>query len=189
MISTEFVQAGRMAPIVKDYLEQAHSMDRETFVARNPVPVLIRQKELTTGDPRNEYRSTLKFKVDQETKEVRLEPLPPSPTDSVTPLIKVSSDSFADKILVGRTESNDIPIPHLTVSKHHAFFQSDQEANRYSVTDTGSTNGTKLNAQPIAPKEARYLTDGDQIAFGDINFTYYTPGGLYDLLRSLSILR
>ena len=178
-----------MAPIVKEYLEQAHNLDRETFVARNPFPVLIRQKELTTGDPRNEYRSTLKFKVDQETKEVRLEPLPPSPTDSVIPLQKASSDSFADKILVGRTETNDIPIPHLTVSKHHAFFQSDQEANRYSITDTGSTNGTKLNAQPIAPKEARYLADGDQLAFGDVCFTYYTPEGLYDLLQSLSILR
>ena len=189
MISAEIAPGERMAPIVKDYLEQAHNMDRETFVARNPFPVLIRQKELTNGDPRNEYRSTLKFKVDQETKEVRLEPLPPSPADAVIPLKKVSPDSFADKILVGRTESNDIPIPHLTVSKHHAYFRSDDAARRYSVTDTGSTNGTKLNSQPIAPKEPRYLADGDQIAFGDVAFTYYTPGGLYDLLRSLSILR
>jgi pSer/pThr/pTyr-binding forkhead associated (FHA) protein len=178
-----------MPSIVKEYLEQAHNLDRENFVARNPVPFLIRQKEIQGVDPRNEYRSTLKFKVDQETKEVRLEPLPPSPTDTVIPLQKTSHDSFASKILVGRTETNDIPIPHLTVSKHHAFFQLDDEANRYSITDTGSTNGTKLNGQPIAPKGARYLADGDQISFGDVCFTYYTPGGFYDLLRSLSILR
>lgn len=178
-----------MPGIIKDYLEQAHNMDRETFVARNPVPFLIRQKELQSVDPRNEYRSTLKFKVDRETQEVRLEPLPPSPTDTVIPLQKVSHDSFATKILVGRTETNDITVPDITISKHHAFFRRDDEANRYSITDTGSTNGTRLNNQPIAPKEARYLADGDQLAFGDACFTYYTPGGFYDLLRSLSILR
>lgn len=178
-----------MPGIVKEYLEQAHNLDREAFVAQNPVPFLVRQKELQGIDPRNEYRSTLKFKVDQETKEVRLEPMPPSPTDTVISIEKSSSNSFASKILVGRTETNDIVVPHITISKHHAFFQADEEANRYSVTDTGSTNGTKLNGQPITAKEARYVTDGDQIAFGDACFTYYTPGGFYDLMRSLSILR
>ncbi len=177
-----------MPGMIKEYLEQAHNLDLETFVARNTVPFLIRHKELQGIDPRDEYRSTLKFKVDQETKEVRLEPLPPCPTDTVIPIEKSSNNSFASKILVGRTETNDIVVPHITISKHHAFFQADEEANRYSVTDTGSTNGTKLNGQPITSKEARYMADGDQIAFGDAGFTYYTPGGFYDLLRSLSIL-
>ena len=35
-----------MPGMVKEYLEQAHSLDRETFVAQNPVPFLIRQKEI-----------------------------------------------------------------------------------------------------------------------------------------------
>ena len=34
----------------------------------------------------------------------------------------------------------------------------------------------------------RYLSDGDQVAFGDARFTFYTPGGFYDLLTSLSVL-
>ncbi|MBW1811331.1 MAG: FHA domain-containing protein [Deltaproteobacteria bacterium] len=174
---------------ISQYLQQAHSLDRDTFVANNAEPFLVRQKENETVDPRNEYRSTLKLRIDTERKEVRIEPRPPWPTDLVIPLAKTDRNSFSAKVLVGRTETNDIVIPHLTVSKHHAFFSDDPDAKRSTVTDTGSTNGTKLNGQRIEAKKARYLTDGDQIAFGDILFTFYTPGGFYDLLRSLSALR
>jgi pSer/pThr/pTyr-binding forkhead associated (FHA) protein len=175
--------------VVKEYLQQAHSLDRDTFVDRNPEPFLVRQQKDESIDPRNEYRSTLKMKVDRERQVVRIEPLPPSPNDSVIPLDKTERNSFASKVLVGRTETNDIVIPHLTVSKHHAFFARDGETLVYSVTDTGSTNGSKLNGQALAPKEPHALTDGDQVSFGDIKFVYYSPGGFYDLLCSLSALR
>ena len=178
-----------MANVVSDYLELAHTVDQEEFVGHHSHPVLLRRKDETTSDPRNEYRSTLKMKVDMENRQVRVEPLPPSPMDQVLVLCKSERNSFANKILVGRTETNDVVIPHLAVSKHHAFFRRDQEAHRFTITDTGSTNGTKLNGQVIPAREPRYIGDGDLVAFGDVTFTFYSPEGLYDLLRSLSALR
>ena len=80
-----------------------------------------------------------------------------------------------------------LAIPDKSVSHRHAEIGTTAGVCR--VNDLGSTNGTKLNNQPIAEKEARYLTDGDQIAFGDVKYTYYTSSGFYDLLRSLSALR
>jgi pSer/pThr/pTyr-binding forkhead associated (FHA) protein len=177
-----------MTGIIKDYLEQAHAHERADFIDRNPNPVLIRQKDTATPDPRNEYRSTLKMRVDMETREVKVEPFPPSPTDEVIVLTKSEQNSFPSKVLVGRTETNDVVIPHLAVSKHHAYIRLDEEASRFTITDTGSTNGTEVNGQAIQEKEPRYLSDGDQVAFGDARFTFYTAGGFYDLLTSLSVL-
>ncbi|HUU02378.1 MAG TPA: FHA domain-containing protein [Myxococcota bacterium] len=175
--------------IVKEYLQQAHTLQRDAFVAIHPEPVLIRQKDVESMDPRNEYRSTLKMKVDPIKKEVRVEPFPPSPTDSVFPLGKSERNTFASKVLVGRTETNDLVIQHLTVSKHHAYFRIDPDSSLCELVDTDSTNGTKLNGQTVAPKNPRELADGDQLSFGDMRFTFYTAGGFFDLLRSLSALR
>jgi pSer/pThr/pTyr-binding forkhead associated (FHA) protein len=178
-----------MPNIVKDYLEQAHQMEREAFIVRYPDPFLIRGKDESGADPRNEYCSTLKLEVNQETKEVRIAPLPPSPTDVVLPVRKTDKNSLAGKILVGRTDTNDIVVSHMTVSKHHAFFRFDSDTKRFSLTDTDSTNGTRLNSQIVPAKQSKLLRDGDQVAFGDTTFSFYTSDGFYDLLRSLSALR
>jgi pSer/pThr/pTyr-binding forkhead associated (FHA) protein len=175
-------------PIIREFLEQAHKLDRDGFISRNNAPVLLQQDNKDGVDPRNEYRSTLKMKINHESKEIQIEPLPPTPIDPVFVIRKSDRNSFASKILIGRTETNDIVIPHITVSKHHAYFKDDPEANRYTITDTGSTNGTQLNGQPISPKDSRYLSDGDQICFGEVHYIFYTAGGFYDLLKSLSAL-
>lgn len=178
-----------MAGVISEYLELAHNLDQEGFVGRQPDPVLLRRKDAATSDPRNEYRSTLKMKIDMDNRQVRVEPLPPSPLDEVLVLSKSEHNSFANKILVGRTETNDVVLPHLAVSKHHAFFRRDQDARRYTITDTGSTNGTKVNGQAIPARVPRYISDGDQVTLGDAVFTFYSPEGFYELLRSLSVLR
>jgi len=189
MIPGEIALDWGMMSVVKEYQDEAQSLEREAFLVRYKIPFLIRKKEIDSADPRNEYRSTLKMKVDREKREVRVEPSPPSPMDSVVRLEKSDRNSFHAKILVGRTETNDVVIPHLTVSKHHAFLKENPENDCYCVTDTGSTNGTKLNGQALTAREPRDLSDGDELAFGDISFTFYTPGGFYDLLMSISALR
>jgi pSer/pThr/pTyr-binding forkhead associated (FHA) protein len=174
---------------VKDFVEQARQQDREAFVSANPDPFLIQRPTEKGVDPRNEYCSTLKFQFDHKTQEVRIDPTPPSPLDVVVVLKKSDRNTFAGKVLVGRTETNDVVVPHLTVSKHHAFFRFDPEAGRHTLTDTDSTNGTRLNGQTVASKQSRFLGDGDQVCFGEACFTFYSSGGFHDLLRSLSVLR
>ena len=85
----------------------------------------------------------------------------------------------------------------LRVLKHHVLEQmGETSASRFFIDwpnvipniDRNARQPMVLNQQYIEPKEARYLSDGDRVAFGDAHFVYYTPGGFYDLLRSLSAL-
>ncbi|MBN2493266.1 MAG: FHA domain-containing protein [Deltaproteobacteria bacterium] len=173
---------------IRDYLHQAHSRSRDGFVSSHPEAVLVQSSAEPSGDPRNEYRSTLRMRIDSESQDIKVEPLPPSPLDAVFALVESDRKSFAGKVLVGRTETNDIVISHLTVSKHHAYFRHDKDAGRMSLCDTGSTNGTRVNGQTLQERQPRYLADGDRIAFGDVQFVFFTASGFYDLLQSLSVL-
>jgi pSer/pThr/pTyr-binding forkhead associated (FHA) protein len=40
------------------------------------------------------------------------------------------------------------------------------------VADTGSTNGTYINGRRIAYGEARQVTDGDVVSFGDVEVRF-----------------
>ncbi len=188
MISEDFKRATIMPSQIKDYLQSAHQLDRDAFVERHPHAVLVQRSDSNATDPRNEYRSTLKMRIDPKTKEVRVEPIPPSPLDRVIELTKTAADSFPEKVLVGRTETNDIALADLTVSKHHAFFKADEDAGRVLLTDTGSTNGTQVNGQPLPARQSRYLHDGDQLSFGDVRFIFFSAEAFFDLLGSLSVL-
>jgi pSer/pThr/pTyr-binding forkhead associated (FHA) protein len=68
-----------------------------------------------------------------------------------------------DTTTVGRTTGNDIIIPDLTVSRHHAILRF--EAGRWIVEDKGSANGTFVNGTRI--RWPQQLSEGDQIRFGD----------------------
>ena len=176
-----------MTSYIKDYIALAREVDKETFVQRHPYPFLIHRTQEQSLAPRDEYSSTLRMRKDTETKQWRVEPIPPAPMDQVETLKKSQRNSVAEKILVGRTETNDLVVTHMTVSKHHAFFTTDAQGLTV-ITDTGSTNGTRLNGQELAAREARTLTDGDQLAFGDIAFLFYGPAAFHDLMRSISAM-
>ncbi len=175
-------------PQVKDFLDDARSLEREAFISRYPEACLVPRTAEGGGDPRREYSSTLKLEINPKTQEVRVAPMPPAPTDAVIPLKKGDRSDFAGKILVGRTETNDVVVSDLTVSKHHAFFRWENE-DACVLMDTESTNGTRVNGALLEARKARRLYDGDEVAFGDMKFTFYTAGGFYDLLRSLSAIR
>ncbi len=176
-----------MTSYIKDYIALARTLDKETFVQRNPFPFLIHRTQEQSLAPRDEYGSTLRMRKDPNTREWRVEPTPPAPMDQVEVLKKSKRNSVAEKILVGRTETNDVVVTHMTVSKHHAFFTIDIKGTTI-VTDAGSTNGTRLNGQDLRAREPRTLTDGDQLSFGDIAFLFYGPSAFYDLLRSISAM-
>jgi len=173
---------------VKDYLDDARSLERAAFVARYPDACLIPKSAEEGGDPRREYSSTLKMEINPKTREVRIAPMPPAPTDAVILLKKSDRSDFAGKILIGRTETNDVVLSHLTVSKHHAYFRWEADG-ACSLTDTESTNGTRINGVVLGSRKSRAVYDGDEVAFGDMKFTFYSAGGFYDLLRSLSAIR
>ncbi len=68
-----------------------------------------------------------------------------------------------DTTTIGRTTGNDIIIPDLTVSRHHAVLRF--ENGHWVVEDKGSANGTFVNGVRI--RWPQPLNEGDQIRFGD----------------------
>jgi hypothetical protein len=75
--------------------------------------------------------------------------------------------AFAERISVGRAPNRDIVLRHGSVSKFHAWFTSDA-AGAFSLTDSGSKNGTRLNGEPLKPRESRPIQSGDEITFGSV---------------------
>jgi cytochrome P450/NADPH-cytochrome P450 reductase len=66
---------------------------------------------------------------------------------------------------IGRVPGNDIVIPHLSVSRHHAELRT--TPGGYRIVDLGSHNGTFVNEQRVT---AAVLAEGDTVGFGDTTF-------------------
>ncbi len=81
--------------------------------------------------------------------------------------------------VIGRADTGqavDIAIAHGTTSTHHAAIDCD--ADRWTITDLGSTNRTFHNEQPLAFQGRADLVNGDQIRFGGFStFTMMISGG------------
>jgi len=75
------------------------------------------------------------------------------------------------RLNVGRGTDNDLYLNHTSVSKVHAAVRMDSEG-ALLVADTGSTNGTHINGVRIPYGEARPITDGDVVAFGEVEVRF-----------------
>ena len=67
----------------------------------------------------------------------------------------------ADSVTIGRLAECDVVLTDKGASRKHA--QLKQRNGTWTVTDLGSTNGTRLNGQTI---QSRELSDGDKITIG-----------------------
>jgi hypothetical protein len=71
---------------------------------------------------------------------------------------------------VGRSPGNDLILDVSDVSRHHARLERD--GGELRVVDLGSTNGTRVNGEPV--RVAR-LRPGDEISFGTIRARLLNP--------------
>jgi pSer/pThr/pTyr-binding forkhead associated (FHA) protein len=74
--------------------------------------------------------------------------------------------------VVGR--EGDLLLNDGRASRRHA--QIIQTDGGVAVEDLGSTNGTKVNGQRLAPGERRTLNGGDKVSFGGIEMQLSLPG-------------
>ena len=72
---------------------------------------------------------------------------------------------------VGRGTDNDLYFNHSSVSKVHAAVRMDG-SGALLVADTGSTNGTHINGVRIPYGEARPISVGDVVAFGEVEVRF-----------------
>lgn len=78
-----------------------------------------------------------------------------------------------DRLQIGRSADNDIPINDAEVSRQHAVLIQQPNGN-YSIEDLGSTNGTFVNG--VRCQGVTYLEEGDHVDFGDsIRLQYLEP--------------
>jgi SARP family transcriptional regulator, regulator of embCAB operon len=75
---------------------------------------------------------------------------------------------------IGRSPENDIVLPDLSVSRHHAVIIDN--GRTLVIIDMGSANGVHVRGQRIHPEAE--LSEGDHIQIGDYEFTLETePAG------------
>src|SRR5215213_3763665 len=84
----------------------------------------------------------------------------------------VTHELTDDVVTIGRVSDNAIQIEDASVSSHHA--ELSLRDGTYILKDLGSTNGTRLNGEPVEPEVEMRLTPGDRILFGSISIRYLT---------------
>lgn len=77
---------------------------------------------------------------------------------------------LTEAITIGRAPDNTLTIDDASVSSHHAKLEPAGEG--YTLTDLGSTNGTRLNGGQLKENEAHVLNAGDKIRFGKVDSLY-----------------
>ena len=98
------------------------------------------------------------------------------------PVAKSKANPWTHRILVGRAANNDIVFRHESVSKLHAYFETDKE-RILRLHDAKSANGTRVDGQRIAPgSDGVEVTSGTPIRFGLVVCEVIDSGDLYDAL-------
>ena len=99
---------------------------------------------------------------------------PPAPTPRAiaTRLVVERTDTGerwpleGDPLVVGRADDAGVSIDDARVSRAHALLAPGRSG--WTVTDTGSSNGTSVNGRLLTPNVARPVREGDRINVGPV---------------------
>jgi len=92
-------------------------------------------------------------------------------------LRKRTGSAFTERVGVGSAPTVDVHVPLPGISKHHAFLTVNGTGD-YTLTDTGSKNGTLVDGVIVGRWESEPLEEGAEIWLGPAGFVFHTPGGL-----------
>jgi hypothetical protein len=91
-------------------------------------------------------------------------------------------NAFAMGVTLGRVDTNDLQADDASVSRFHAYFQRDEKAGTWSVTDAESHNGTSLDGVRLKPNVKTVLHAGTRVRFGDVEMLFLTPEAFVEFL-------
>ena len=72
------------------------------------------------------------------------------------------------EIRIGRRTDIEVPLPYPSLSSLHARLFRDRDGAGWQLEDLGSTNGTRLDGETLAPHSPRAVRPGAQIAVGPV---------------------
>jgi hypothetical protein len=87
----------------------------------------------------------------------------------------IAHELQGDAITFGRSPENQIQVLVAEVSVRHG--QLVREGDGYRIVDPGSTNGTRVNGQPIGP-EGVVLNPMDRLLLGTLVPAYFVPSSM-----------
>ncbi|MBF0583242.1 MAG: FHA domain-containing protein [Magnetococcales bacterium] len=97
---------------------------------------------------------------------------------SMFPLIRnPNSAQSAGTFVIGRSAAVDLRMNDLTISKQHARIEVKE--GKIFLSDTGSSNGTSVNAVALRPFVPKEIVAGDRIGFGKNYFIFLPPERLH----------
>src|SRR3954470_6640127 len=70
------------------------------------------------------------------------------------------------RIVLGRGQGSDVPLPDPSVSTRHATIRA--QGPDYAIVDEGSTNGTWVGGVRLLPQSPRVVKTGDLIRVGRV---------------------
>lgn len=76
----------------------------------------------------------------------------------------------AQAAILGRLDTNDIPVRDAKASREHAKIY--KQGEQYAIVDLNSSNGTFVNGQRITK---RVLKNGDEIEIGTVSLVFEMP--------------
>ena len=90
------------------------------------------------------------------------------------------NNSITIKWTIGRRKKCHLRLlSDLEVSSSHAELEWEPATRRIALRDLQSTNGTRLNGEPLAPQMPHSLKDGDLIAVGKTALRFRVGNGVH----------
>jgi hypothetical protein len=176
---------------VADYLSELRKLGRDAFLRAYPNPVLVHHfaRDAARAAAHIEgLAGAAKFRTSQAGRGAKGAALAGDRSDleaAVHPLKKRPGNPYPDTITVGRAETNDVVLPYDDLSKLHAYFTRSPEGTLL-VADAGSTNGTWLAGEKLAPNASRRVAARDQLSLGEHELEVFAPAALADWLAALA---
>ena len=157
-----------------DIWDEAQAMNTAAFQRFSPNPVLIagevRPGSLAHRDLKGGHNTMLHMSESGEVGDDDGQS-----TGRFTVIRRTVSDDFSEWITLGRTSASDIMINDYTVSKEHARLRVSAVEQACVLQDVGSTNGTFIAGQQVAPHTDVLLKSAQTVRFGRYTFTYLVP--------------
>ena len=101
--------------------------------------------------------------------------------------IELADDT--NEVRIGRRPDLELPLPYAALSGLHARLVRVDDG-RWQIEDLGSTNGTRVDGERLAPRQPRPIAPGAQIKLGQITLAFDgTVGEIAGAERTATIAR